>query len=134
MKNSILAILLAVCCFTSVSVAKVAKNGVVFTDKKSFELSLVKYGEAKDKKYLVQFKGYDDEDEGKVFLVTESGGGTSARYFAKEDDSNILRAPPHEYFGWEAYIGDKTFKVSEDAEKSKALDTSLMLKLFTQKK
>jgi len=109
---------------------KIAKNGIVFTDSGTFEVELAQLGPESDNTYLVRFKGYDDENAEKVFKVTTTGGGTGARYYEKEDGTNFLRAPAHNYFGWEAYVGNKTFKISKNDKKTKALNTADLLKNF----
>jgi len=103
---------------------KIAKNGVVFTDGGTFQVELAQYGPESDNAFLVRFNGYDNDNADKVFKVTTNGGGSGATYYEKEDGANFLRAPAHDYFGWEAYVSNKTFKINRDDKKTKALNTA----------
>jgi hypothetical protein len=108
----------------------VAPVGVVFTDHGSLELTLVRYGPEENHVFLVKIDGVDDPSNGKVVKVTMQGGGTSATYYKLENDRNLLRAPAHQYFGWEAYFGSKTYKIDRDGKKTKELKTAEILSAF----
>jgi hypothetical protein len=106
---------------------EVANGGVVFTDKGTFEATLVRFGPEADHTFLAKVSGVDSPLNNKVMKVTSNGGGTGATYYTKEDGGNLFRAPAHEYFGWEAYVGGKTYKINQDTKLSKALNTNALL-------
>lgn len=106
---------------------EVANVGVVFTDAGTFQASLVRFGPEADHTFLAKVSGVDSPLNNKVMKVSTSGGGTGATYYTKEDGGNLFRAPAHEYFGWEAYVGGKTYKINQDKKLTKELDTKAML-------
>jgi hypothetical protein len=112
------------------SADNVAKTGVVFTDGASFEVDFVGYGAESEGTYLARIKGAEGVQDGTVFKLTKNGGGTGASYYAKEDGTNLLRAPAHAFFGWEAYVGNATYKINKDNKLSKELNTADLLKDF----
>ena len=111
----------------SFAAEKIAPTGVVFTDGGAAEFSLVRYGDEIKSQYLVKISGVDNIANDKVQLVNKSGGGTGATYYEKVDGGNLMRAPAHEYFNWEAYLGGKTYKINQDLKKTKALKTLVIL-------
>ena len=113
---------------------EIAKVGVVFVDEGTFELALVRYGDPSENTYLAEISGVDDPLNGKVLKVRATGGGTSATYYEREGGGNLLRAPQHQYFGWEAYLGNKTFKINQDTKKTKALKTETVLAKYLKGK
>ena len=119
---------------TALSADTIASNGVVFSDKGSLEISLVRFGPEKDQTYLAKVSGVDSDLNGKVILLTASGGVTGPTYYARDNGKNLLRAPAHDYFGWEAYFGSKTYKISMDKEATKKLATETLLKEYKNQK
>jgi hypothetical protein len=109
---------------------QVASVGVVYTDDGTFEADIVRYGDKTANTYLVKISGVDSDSDGKVFKVTENGGSTGPTYYEKENGKNLLRAPAHAVFGWEAYVDGKTFKIDKNQAKTKELKTSDILKDF----
>lgn len=109
---------------------EVAGVGVVFTDSATFEASLVRFGPEANHTFLAQVKGVDNALNEKVIKVTAEGGGTGATYYVKDGGWNLFRAPAHEYFGWEAYVGGKTYKINQDKDKTKALNTAALLETY----
>lgn len=109
---------------------EVAKYGKVMTDGTGLEISMVRYGDEDARQYLAEIKGVDNPLDGKVVLLTASGGGTSATYYTMENGKNLMRQPSHGWFGWEAYIGGKTYTIGEDPRESKKLKTSEILKTY----
>ena len=123
-------LLVVICMQVSAKTNEIADVGVVFADSGTFEAALVRFGPPADNTFLVQLKGVDDPLNGKVIKVKTEGGGTGAQYYVKDGGGNLLRAPAHDYFGWEAYVGGKTYKINQDKKKSADLKTADMLSTY----
>lgn len=117
-------------CFAEMNVKKI---GVILEDDKTAEIELVEVTGGKSSQFLVRINGTNTELDEKVISVTESGGGTSATYYVKEDGKNLLRKSNVEFWPWEAYIEGKTFKLNLNSKKSKELKTHLILSDFNSK-